>query len=572
MLETVVRVVDSNEKALQSLSNIGVKLSNTSFDTTETLAELAGGIANFIDQTKFFAENFLTEAERLAPVQKAVTDELTRLGFATVDTREEFKQLVQSLDLTTDSGRDNFEALMNVAEGFDQVTSAAEDAADKLKTTQQSLLDQVLELTGTASEILSASRARTLSETPEELRALQNYVFALEDVKTAESNLTKARETEVNRLKQQKSVTESTVGSIKNYINSLQKFRQSLLLGADSPLTPAERYTESKRQFDTILATAMGTATTPEEQRVKDTALSQLEGASSSFLEASKVYNASSAQYMNDFNLVQRALLDTEGSLALQLSVEEKSLKELESQTQLLEDQIAATNKVSSSILTLADAIAQLDTAKAGLVTASASVGTQLTGAGGGSIIGNKMYGLKGNTGVVEGAGGGREGTTNFMRMVERGEQTAAELRRIYVEDWGYDSKIMAHIAGMTQQEVLDWFKRQDPSLPSFARGTNFVPGDMIAQIHQGERIVPAADNLELMQSIGNRNRTNEVLVTEIKKLNQKIESLERVVAEGAVINAEATNRNTVEISRTVKDTGSTASHSEAIRRRTQII
>jgi hypothetical protein len=94
----------------------------------------------------------------------------------------------------------------------------------------------------------------------------------------------------------------------------------------------------------------------------------------------------------------------------------------------------------------------------------------------------------------------------------------------------------------------------------------------MIAQIHQGERIVPAADNLELMQSIGNRNRTNEVLVTEIKKLNQKIESLERVVAEGAVINAEATNRNTVEISRTVKDTGSTASHSEAIRRRTQII
>jgi hypothetical protein len=572
MLETVVRVVDSNEKALQSLSNIGVKLSNTSFDTTETLAELAGGIENFLDKNKFFAENFLTEAERLAPVQKAVTDELTRLGFATVDTREEFKQLVQSLDLTTDSGRDNFEALMNVAEGFDQVTSAAEDAADKLKTTQQSLLDQVLELTGTASEILAASRARTLSETPEELRALQNYVFALEDVKTAESNLTKARETEVNRLKQQKSVTESTVGSIKNYINSLQKFRQSLLLGADSPLTPAERYTESKRQFDTILATAMGTATTPEEQRVKDAALSQLEGASSSFLEASKVYNASSAQYMNDFNLVQRALLDTEGSLALQLSVEEKSLKELESQTTLLEDQIAATNKVSSSILTLADAIAQLDTAKAGLATASASVGTQLTGAGGGSIIGNKMYGLKGNTGVVEGAGGGREGTTNFMRMVERGEQTAAELRRIYVEDWGYDSKIMAHIAGMTQQEVLAWFKRMDPSLPTFAKGTNYVPGDMLAQIHEGERIVPAADNAELMQSIGNRNRTNEVLVSEIKKLNQKIESLERVVAEGAVINAEATNRNTVEISRTVKDTGSTASHSEAIRRRTQIV
>ena len=39
--------------------------------------------------------------------------------------------------------------------------------------------------------------------------------------------------------------------------------------------------------------------------------------------------------------------------------------------------------------------------------------------------------------------------------------------------------------------------------LASFAVGTNVVPSDMIAQIHAGERIIPAADNRALMAAVG---------------------------------------------------------------------
>lgn len=40
-------------------------------------------------------------------------------------------------------------------------------------------------------------------------------------------------------------------------------------------------------------------------------------------------------------------------------------------------------------------------------------------------------------------------------------------------------------------------------ALGSFAVGTNVVPNDMIAQIHAGERIIPAADNRALMAAVG---------------------------------------------------------------------
>lgn len=573
MLETVVRVTDSNEKAIQALKNVGNSLTNTSFTITEAIVDLAGGLESFLDQNKYFAENFLTEADRLVPVQAAVVTEMSRMGFASVTTKQQFKALVQSQDLTTESGRNTYQALMRVQEGFNTVATAAEEAAQKLSEANQSLFDQILQLTGTPEEILAASRSKIIGETPEELRGLQKYIFALEDVKTAEANLTKARETETNSLKQQKATTESTINSLNNYINSLKKFKDSLLLGTASPLTPTEKYLESKQQFDAILATAMGTAATPEEQRSKEVALSQLEGAATAFLDASRIYNASSAQYTNDFNLVQRALSDTESSLAAQLSTEEKSLVALNSQITLLENQLTATNSVNASVLTVADAIARLDVARTAATTVGVGLGTNSTqqqySTSGGKLLGGNVYGLQGR---FTSTGDAAQGVLNFAAQVESGQSTAAELYSILTKEWGVDSKITASILGVPQQSILDWFQKMDPTLPAFSQGTNFVPEDMVAKVHQGERIVPAADNSELMASIGNRNRTNEVLVAEIKKLNQKIDSLEKTVADGAVINAQATERNTIEISRTVKDTGSTASHTEAIRRRTQIV
>lgn len=59
------------------------------------------------------------------------------------------------------------------------------------------------------------------------------------------------------------------------------------------------------------------------------------------------------------------------------------------------------------------------------------------------------------------------------------------------------DSSGKIDIGGMFSKG-FDWLKGL---LPSFAIGTDFVPRDMVAQIHKGERIVPAAENRQLGSS-----------------------------------------------------------------------
>ena len=72
-------------------------------------------------------------------------------------------------------------------------------------------------------------------------------------------------------------------------------------------------------------------------------------------------------------------------------------------------------------------------------------------------------------------------------------------------------------------------------SLPSFAVGTNSVPSDMLANIHQGERIIPAADNAELMQRLSSpMTQDNSELVLEIQRLNNRLATIESNTASTA--------------------------------------
>lgn len=165
----------------------------------ERLIDLAGGTASLGTQTTFYAQNFLTEAQRLEPVQEALTAAMAGLGLSSVQTRAQFKGVIDSLDLTTEAGAKQFAAMMKLAEAFAQVHPA----------------------TASATDSIASARAALTSAYQKEADALQ-----------------------------------ATVDRMSNFAASLRKLHDSALLGNLSTLTPQQKYLEAKAQYEKTLGAA----------------------------------------------------------------------------------------------------------------------------------------------------------------------------------------------------------------------------------------------------------------------------------------------------------------------------
>ncbi len=115
---------------------------------------------------------------------------------------------------------------------------------------------------------------------------------------------------------------------------------------------------------------------------------------------------------------------------------------------------------------------------------------------------------------------------------------TEAELKKLYKSLLGRTPDaaglafwMQAYGPTMDDAERADWMRNTQATdeykLRGFAVGTNRVPFDMPALIHQDERIIPAADNRELMRRLASPSEGSTALVEEIRLLRQQVERLE---------------------------------------------
>ena len=306
-LETISRVANDVMQVKDVFAVLGKSFQLTgtaAANVAENLISAAGSLETLTEGTKYFVDNFLTEAERMGPITASVQNVMAQLGYSTVDTVAEFSKLVRSLDLTNPASQALYAQLLAIAPSFKEAADYATELTEgtvTLTKTQQKLLDAV-------------TKSKSV----------------LQDSYNSES-----------------SALQGVIDKTKSFIATLATYKDSLKVGTNSPLTNMQKYAEARSQYDK----AFSAASTGDPA-----AASAFQAASSAFLEASKVVNASGEAYSNDFSRVQVAIDYLMAHAQPQVDVAQASLDALNKQVQGLID-------VNKSVMSVTDAITTLQAA-----------------------------------------------------------------------------------------------------------------------------------------------------------------------------------------------------------------
>jgi hypothetical protein len=126
---------------------------------SEAIIEMAGDLETLQDAAATYYDKFFTDAEKQARLQEQLSGGLGSLGYALPADRMGYRDIVEGLDLTTESGQKAYVMLLEWAEAADQYYSAVEDAAGSTEKLTKALQDQVRMITDWISDMSRSSLA-----------------------------------------------------------------------------------------------------------------------------------------------------------------------------------------------------------------------------------------------------------------------------------------------------------------------------------------------------------------------------------------------------------------------------
>ncbi|QIL69560.1 hypothetical protein G7048_03725 [Diaphorobacter sp. HDW4B] len=543
-------------------------------DMASSLVDQFGGDDAFASSIQSFIGNYLSQVEQLDLVNKQVSESLKAIGVDSIPkTREELKALLNAQDLTTESGRKTYAALM----GISDVLNTIYNAADQLATLNLDLDIELLKAQGKDTEALALEREKRIKELLPYGDAIidkQRKIWEEQDKRAAEEakkaaeaaaaeatrkakedaqnkamrNLEQATAREVDRLNDQKaalteqrSLANESLSLITGVFDLVRQNARDLYGTVESA---AEMQALQGRLFiEQALGAAQSTGYLPEQEKLSEAISAARSGIDAGAYRSQVEKDYDTLLLAGKLSALQSISGEQKTTAELQLEALDQQITSIDKQTKYLQDQLSNIKELVAISKGEYDATISVEQAVRDiyklydLKTSTPTTGTTTKPGTTGPTVGN---------GAVAGdpVKSGPTGSGGWYREVVTGAGTtyvvdnSEELTSLdkWIDKWrgtgdvagmlndgkaqGYSMNDIAAVMGWGYQDLIDAGKRL--GIPQFAVGTNYVPNDMLAMVHKGEAIIPAADNRALMAALQNGGSGSDgELLKEVRALRE---------------------------------------------------
>ena len=503
----------------------------------QSVIDIADAAAEALTQTQRddLYGQLLSQEERAAIELKKLEDQFTGLNVTIPESADAFRALLDGIDATTPAGQALYDALLQLIPEFQKLTDTTAAQAAILSE-REGLEMRLLQLQGNTEEI----RRRELATLDESNRALQLQIWALEDLQSAAKESAAAvQQTSLafdaaassfgqNFSDLSKAYIENTASRDKAIADAVAAYdsalRDSQKQALQKPMQALQdrvsEYTSIKDAlFDFVkelrrpagddargLAALQGEffATVAKARGGDIEAMKLVQEQGQAYLDAAENQSVDYSGFLSAQDLVASAAEDVANMAGAKVSVDQLQLDTLQSQ-------LDALNSIDDAVTKLAELQDAVNAAKAVPVPRTP---TDLKSEAAKLVL----DGLTGGLGSLEGNDKLRT-AADMLGLLDKTNQTfqlGDILRALSVSPELLPADTSGWAAYMRER-----FKAL--ALPGFASGTNLVPYDMTARIHEGEAVIPARFNPF------NPNASapgNAELVAEVKALREQVTSL----------------------------------------------
>ena len=528
--ETLSRLYNSLTTVNQAFDSLKISAYETSLaggDMASQLVTAMGGIDAFKTSVASYYDTYTSAEEKQADLVRQTTTAIQALGVAVPENKAAFDALVKSLDMTTDSGRTTFAGLMSVEVAFaqmkdteDALSESAKKAAAAVATANAALLKSAQDAIGATVDADYSSLERAISAQKAAVDAAYESQNSINQAAIEAS--TKIRDNLSGLADTLKSAVGTIVADADENLLSSRNAAQTVLNDAYA----ASQSGLSLAPYSDSIKSAIAELSKPADQVYATyEEYARAQGRANAVIS---VLNIAAGDQLDVADLTLDAIKDAADAAEAQHAADIAALDAILTNA---ESQINVLRGIDGSILSVADAIKALAAslgAAAGTKTtpAAQTVGAWTSTADGRyyqSSAGAVLTQAAGSSDVIVHAKNGESATV--AQTVAAANSLDANSLYAATKNAGLTLSELDQMMGWAAGHAEAWAVANN--LPKFDIGTNYVPYDMTAKIHQGERIFPAADNRALMSRLAaNDSGTTARLETLVGALTEKFTSL----------------------------------------------